>query len=82
MRHTYLVRTTTSDRGTAMEYRVLKIKRDMRTTFCQIHEADIVDSWELTKAIVKHGMKIKDDRVIAPNGKTAYEFAREIGRAR
>lgn len=77
MIETYLVKRVTSG-NLAMEYQVVRMKPDMRKKFCKKHQEDIVDCWELVKAILQHGMKVKDNRVIAPNGKTAYEFSRTI----
>jgi len=77
MMATYLVQRVKSG-NLAMEYQIVQMKPDMRKKFCKKHQADIVDSWELTKAILQHGMKVKNDRIIAPNGKTAYEFSRTI----
>lgn len=75
---TYLIPTVTNGKKLVLEYRVVRRKKDMRTSFCKVNEKNIVDSWGLTKAILNNKMIVKDDRVIAPNGGSAFRFKKEL----
>lgn len=77
---TYLIPTTTTRDGLPMEYRIIDRKRDMRTTFCKSHDKDIVDKLVMNNLINNYRMIVKNDRVIAPNGRIAYQFKRDLRR--
>ena len=80
---TYLLKTVCTcgrgEKAVALEYRVVSTKRDMRRRFCRENEENIIeDMAALFHFISKHNMKIKSDRIIAPNGKAACAFQREL----
>ena len=74
---TYLIPTVFGSR-VAMEYRVVICKRDMRTRFCKKNEKYIIDTDVLNNFINKYNLIVKDERLIARNGKQAYAFSREL----
>ena len=88
----YLLHTVTNSKNIPLEYSLIKRKRDMRFKFCKVHDKDIIDFEFLAKLIHKHNMEVKPInnfyglninnmplvRIIAPNGKTAYEFYRDL----
>ena len=74
---TYLIPTIFGSR-IAMEYRIITRKRDMRTRFCKKNEKYIIDTDVLNNLVNKYDLIIKDERLIARNGKQAYVFSRAL----
>ena len=74
---TYLIPTIFGSRVT-MEYRIVICKRDMRTRFCKKNEKYIINTDVLNNLINKYDLIIKDERLIARNGKQAYAFSRAL----
>ena len=74
---TYLIPTVFGSR-IVMEYRIITRKRDMRTRFCKKNEKYIIDTDVLNNLVNKYDLIIKDERLIARNGKQAYAFSREL----
>lgn len=74
----YLLHSVTNSKNIPLEYSLVKRKRDMRFKFCKVHDKDIIDIEFLANLIHKHNMIFKGLRIIAPNGKTAYEFYRDL----
>ena len=74
---TYLMPTIFGSR-IAMEYRIITRKRDMRTRFCKKNEKYIIDTDVLNNLVNKYDLIIKDERLIARNGKQAYAFSRTL----
>ena len=62
----------------AMEYKIVICKRDMRTRFCKKNEKYIIDMDVLNNLVNKYDLIIKDERLIAKNGKQAYTFSRAL----
>lgn len=74
---TYLIPTVFGSRVT-MEYRIITRKRDMRTKFCKRNEKYIIDTDVLNNLVNKYDLIVKDERLIARNGKQAYVFSRAL----
>ena len=74
---TYLIPTIFGSRVT-MEYRIITRKRDMRTRFCKKNEKYIIDTDVLNNLVNKYDLIIKDERLIARNGKQAYAFSKAL----
>ena len=74
---TYLIPAVFGSRVT-MEYRIITRKRDMRTKFCKKNEKYIIDTDVLNNLVNKYNLIIKDERLIARNGKQAYAFSRVL----
>ena len=74
---TYLIPTVFGSR-VAMENRIVICKRDMRTRFCKKNEKYIIDTDVLNNLVNKYNLIIKDERLIARNGKQAYAFSRVL----
>ena len=50
----------------------------MRTRFCKRNEKYIIDTDVLNNLIDKYNLIVKDERLIARNGKQAYAFSRAL----
>ena len=74
---TYLIPTIFGSR-VAMEYRIITRKRDMRTRFCKKNEKYIINTDVLNNLVNKYDLIIKDERLIARNGKQAYAFSKAL----
>lgn len=74
---TYLIPTVFGSR-VAMEYRIVICKRDMRTRFCKRNEKYIINTDVLNNLIDKYDLIVKNERLIARNGKQAYVFSRAL----
>ena len=74
---TYLIPAVFGSR-IAMEYRIITRKRDMRTKFCKKNEKHIIDTDVLNNLVNKYNLIVKDERLIARNGKQAYAFSRAL----
>ena len=75
---TYLIPSTTNGHGSLiLEYRIEHKKRDMRTRFCKLHEKNRI-TFNLESVPFYADLIRKDDRLIAPNGKIAYQFQKAI----
>ena len=74
---TYLMPTIFGSR-IAMEYKIITRKRDMRTRFCKKNEKYIIDTDMLNNLVNKYNLIVKDERLIAKNGKQAYAFSRAL----
>lgn len=62
-----------------LEYKIVCKKLDMRTRFCKENAKWLVrDTEYLFRMIHKHNMSIKENRIIAPNGKAAYGFYKDL----
>lgn len=68
-----------SNKKVAIEYRFQKRKLDRRTRFFKHNKNYIVKDFENAKKVLsKFDMKIKDNRIILPNGKIAFSFYKTL----
>ena len=72
---TYLIPTVFTDKKIPMEYKIVTLKRDMRTKFCKKHESNIIDRDTLDEFIKCYNILVKGDRVIMKDSKQARIFA-------
>ncbi len=79
MKTTYLIPMVTNGETLVLEYKVETCKKDMRLKFCKKNEKYEVNPSTLIRLIGEFKLIIKYNRVIMPNGKTAYLFGKKIG---
>lgn len=79
---TYLIPVTRNgNKKLVLEYKVVTTKKDNRTKFCKLHKKHEINSFDLIFNTKTYSlMKFIDTemRLIAPNGKIAYEFQKEL----
>lgn len=76
----YLIPFCTNSNGLPLEYRLIAKKEDMRFNFCkknQKYKINILYFFELLGTFQKD-IKIKNNRLILLNGKSAYQFKKEL----
>ena len=78
----YLIPTVTNGgsgkKSIVLEYNLVERKRDMRFKFCKENKNNIISKEILEKLTYKYSVKIKGNKIIMPNGDTAYRFGREL----
>lgn len=65
----------------AMEYRFHKRKLDRRTRFYKQNKNYIIKDFTEAEKVLndkKFNLKLKDNRIILPNGKTAFSFYKTL----
>lgn len=78
MKTLYIVPVRWTKGNMAMEYNLVETKTDLRTKFCKKHCDHVYNGTiiDLMYQIRKYSLIIKENRLIMPDGETAYYFKR------
>ena len=76
----YLIPVVKTSRGIPLEYRLIERKEDMRYTFCKKNQKNKINPLLLFYMVgdFQEDIRIKNNRLILLNGKTAYQVWKEL----
>lgn len=76
----YLIPYCTNSKGMPLEYRLTEKKEDMRFNFCRKNQKYKINPLLFFSMVgeFQKDIRIKNNRLILLNGKTAYQFQKEL----
>lgn len=76
----YLIPIVKNSRGIPLEYRLIEHKKDMRYIFCKKNQSYKINPLLLFSMMgeFQKDIRIKNNRLILLNGKTAYQIWKEL----
>ena len=76
----YLIPIAKTSSGIPLEYRLIERKEDMRYTFCKKNQSYKINPLLLFSIVgeFQKDVRIKSNRLILLNGKTAYQIWKEL----